>query len=140
LGLTGRWLGETEGTETLLHFWALVQKGNYLNIYTRWEGETHLEIFAALVKPENNSFTLETGHGKFEATLINSQRFIIPKWVWVQEGNKFIPKYDVVFYKRDGGTRELYYGVLLHVLLFIRGFLHMSGLCNFFKDPLLLIL
>lgn len=139
--LTGRWIGETQGTQTLLHHWAFVQQGQSLNVYTRWAGESKLENFFALTKPDNNTtFTLKTGHGDFEASLINSQSFIVPKWVWVQEGDKLIPKFDVIFHRRDSGVQELYYSILLHLLLFVRGFLQVSGLGKSFKDPLLLIL
>jgi hypothetical protein len=79
MNLTGRWIGETQGCKTESHYWLLAQQGNMLNIYTRWESESHLRKFSEWVILGNNSFTIETVQGDFEAVLTNSQSFTVPK-------------------------------------------------------------
>lgn len=139
MNLTGRWIGETQGCKTELHYWLLVQQGNTLSLYTRWEGELHLRKFSEWVILGNNSFTIETRQGDFEAALTSPQSFTVPKWVPEWEDNKPIPKYDVVFQRKDTGIKQMAYRMLISFLVSIRTAMRLFGLSNVFSDPVLLI-
>jgi hypothetical protein len=139
MNLAGRWIGETQGCETPSHHWVIVQQGNLIDIYTRWDYQSHLDLFAVDVPLKSNSFTLRTPYGDFEAVLANPNRFMICKWVFDTDGEEVVPKHDVLFQRKDGGVKRAIYALLLNFLLSGRTATRMFGLANVFIDPILLL-
>lgn len=139
MNLTGRWIGETQGCETRTHHWVIIQRGNYLNLYTRWEDEPHLQHIFESILSQDNSFTIHTSYGDFLALITEKQGFIVHQWVFKQIENYMVPAYDVVFRRKDNGFKIVIYRLWFQFLLFVRTINRSLGTRIAQNDPFLLI-
>ena len=113
VNLTGRWIGETQGCETQSHHWVIVQRGIFLDIYTRWESEAALMFFGCCWKmPDGQPLVIPTADGAYQAEMQDANTFLIYNWV----GNT----YNALFRRKDTGVKRIYYQVLLNVLITMR--------------------
>jgi hypothetical protein len=109
----GQWVGETQGEEMSAHLWSITQEGTYLWIETRWEGETRTAFFRAELVPSEPAFKILDIETPAQATLLDSQHFVISDWSWPHRKNPDGTKasLDVIF-SRPGiaelTTRQVY--------------------------------
>jgi hypothetical protein len=92
----GLWIGETMGTDkSPAHLWRIVQRGDDLTIYHRWEGEESEKAlpFRVTLNTERRSFEL------YETTawFINDEYFVVPGWDTNDLRDSRGPHFDVVF-------------------------------------------
>ncbi len=139
MNLTGRWIGQTQGKEGPLHYWLIVQHGNSIDLYTRWDFEPHLAIYAKWLPLQGNSFFIETCYGETEASVTHPTRFLVPKWVCERDGDYLIPTYDVVFNRLDKGFHQIRYRILIGLLTSLKTVGHLFGLHKIFDDPMILL-
>jgi len=97
LQFTGRWIGETVGCESAAHIWEVTQRGQRLDIQTRWEGETQVTSMSARLRPDGKSFTINTSRRKFNGPLIDAQHFVIWEWDTNDIRGYEGPHFDVIF-------------------------------------------
>jgi hypothetical protein len=90
---TGRWIGETQGSDSPAHVWEISQRGRYLTIETRWEGQTSVARMAGEALADEQAFVL----GEKKAVLVDAQHFIIRGWDTNDIRNDTGPDYDVIF-------------------------------------------
>lgn len=93
LGLRGRWIGETQGCDSLAHIWDITVQGLLVRIETRWEGEERAERMTGRLQITPPGFAL----GDVRAMLIDPQHFWIPGWDTPDTRGGQGPAYDVVF-------------------------------------------
>jgi hypothetical protein len=94
LQFTGRWIGETIGHESPAHVWEISVQGAQLRIQTRWENQAAAEgPWSARLLPDGNGFRL----GRFTATLVDAQHFVIWGWDTNDTRGGQGPDFDVVF-------------------------------------------
>ena len=98
---TGQWIGETQGFEMPAHLWEITQRGSYLLLKTRWEGESTFGYFQAELVSGEAAFLIPGNRHEREhkAVLIDKQHFVIPDWcTGTKEGwDGVSPTYDVIF-------------------------------------------
>jgi hypothetical protein len=87
----GRWVGETQGREMPAHIWEIIPHGAYLKVRNCWEGEERFRTLDAVAISGEPAFEI---YGKFKATLVDKQHFVIPNWC---DGPGGEGPYDVVF-------------------------------------------
>ena len=129
MNLTGRWVGKTLGCETRLHQWVIIQHGDFLNIYSRWDDEPRLRLYNRWVIVRGKIFTLYTTDGEYQARIRNPESFIVLGWIR--------ETYNVVFQRKDKGAKAVFYRILLRTLLAMREGLQRLG--NATSDPVLLV-
>jgi hypothetical protein len=93
---TGPWVGQTQGADMPAHLWQIRQSGRSVWVSTSWEGEQGVGgmSFQGILAEEGPAFTLV---GRFTATLVDPQHFIIPGWDTNDVRGNVGPDYDVVF-------------------------------------------
>lgn len=139
MNLTGRWIGQTQGKETERHRWLFVQHGQHLDLYTRWEYE-HLwhAHFEGDVLDSNHIAIACSGEDRY-GTVTDSSQVSIHKWLWEQEGEQWVPTYDVVFLRQDNGFKKHTYSLLINILILIKVVGKIFGLQRVFYDPIILL-
>lgn len=123
-----------------LHYWLMVQQGDKLSIYTRWQDEAVTQVvFEAIILDSKNAFKIQTDGGTFEAQL-QSSGFIVLKWVLEQqEDGRWLPTYDATFRPRDSAGKKLFYHVLTSFLSSTYTAFRLFGLGGLIGNPLMLI-
>jgi hypothetical protein len=94
----GRWIGHTQGVASPAHVWEITQvTRRRLHILTRWEDGREIARFPADLVPNEAAFELELPQRTVQATLVDSQHFIIPEWDTNDIRGDAGLDYDVVF-------------------------------------------
>ncbi|MGQ0604184.1 MAG: hypothetical protein ACT4QE_21080 [Anaerolineales bacterium] len=94
----GRWIGHTQGVVSPAHVWEITQAGRgRLHIVTRWEEGREIARFQAELASNEAAFELKLPKRLVQATLVDSQHFIIPEWDTNDIRADAGPDYDVVF-------------------------------------------
>ncbi len=94
----GRWIGHTQGAASPAHLWEIApSKPGTLTINTRWEDGREIARFEAKVVDDGTALELTLPKRRVQATLVDSQHFIVPEWDTNDIRNDTGPDYDVVF-------------------------------------------
>jgi len=101
--LTGAWQGHTIGIDTsTAHLWLIMQRGNQVDCFTRWEDETTIgEHFKGYISQENILYLYSPNHDAHGIT-VDKDHWQMKKWVYAIVNKKRVPYYDVDFVRREG--------------------------------------
>jgi hypothetical protein len=101
MDLTGVWIGETIGIKQRTHHWIIIQRGDSLRFYTRWEDEDSFVNFGGFfTAPDSFKIRSMEGH---HSEIINENQFEIMQWIYRLKGTELVPHYDVAFQRRETG-------------------------------------
>jgi hypothetical protein len=139
MNLTGRWIGETQEKNTERHRWLFVQRGQRLDIYTRWEFEDLWQARFTGDLLENNNLAIACSGEGHQGIVTDSGQVIIYKWLGEQMGEQWVPTYDVVFLRQDNGVKRQVYNFLINALIFAKTVGKTFGLQRVFYDPVILL-
>jgi hypothetical protein len=108
MNLTGRWIGETQGSETQRRRWVIIQQGGRLKVLTRWDSELGWGCYPGSKAVGDHAFVVTTGWGDYRATPQGDGSLIVSRWV--------ADTHDVVFRRQDAGAKHLCATIILRAL------------------------
>jgi len=92
----GRWVGQTMGRVAPAHVWEVFDRGHFLEIRTRWEGQGAAHALRGRGL-DAERFEIVGLEAIFTATLVDPHHFVIPGWDTNDTRGFQGPEYDVTF-------------------------------------------